>query len=304
MLTAQTSLPQPLCQAASIISEAATTFDTRPIYVWEEICGFYMRVSSNLTFGECLNNEDLKQGRSYPRTPAEFLGIGNYGDDGAQAGFIVRTPEVEQSEYPAASYCEIDMEGVRFAGRDSSQFIENHLSSVLRGWLTMGQDVEAWRRQGIEDPEGFARTLRENAQAKQKKYAPLTEKLSSALNIHPTADRKVIGFRGEYQTLPTPEVPAGWRFEPTHDGIGVLAPEKFFDAAFSADLVTGDNIRAARLLMRRGFPATALWLLKQLAWNHREERELAMTLNEMSAAYTALNRPILADAIRVTLSYI
>lgn len=100
----------------------------------------------------------------------------------------------------------------------------------------------------------------------------------------------------------SPAVPDGWRFEPTRDGIGVLAPAACFGDAPSLDLGYYAELapveRAATVALMKGHPATSLLLLREFfAHNHHGDAVAARaTLRLMAQAYRSLDRPLLAEA--------
>ena len=94
---------------------------------------------------------------------------------------------------------------------------------------------------------------------------------AAALAIQQVADD--LGF--DPQQLPAevplgvlPRVPPGWRRAATADGLCVIAPAAAFagDQLFDhADVQTADPATEATAALGRGYPATALWLLRQAA---------------------------------------
>ncbi|MBV1859634.1 MAG: hypothetical protein KUG77_14570 [Nannocystaceae bacterium] len=98
-----------------------------------------------------------------------------------------------------------------------------------------------------------------------------------------------------------PSVPDGWRYEPTSDGVGVLAPEHAFGDAPSIDVghyaVLAPVERAATVALMQGHAATSLWVLREFfANNHGGDAVSARAaLRLMAQAYRALDRPLLAE---------
>ncbi len=97
-----------------------------------------------------------------------------------------------------------------------------------------------------------------------------------------------------------PIVPPGWRYVPTVDGIGVLAPQTAFgdpppvDVGFYAALAPVE--RAATVSLMKGYPATSLLVLREFFANnhHGDAVSVRAVLRLMAQAYRALDRPILA----------
>lgn len=98
-----------------------------------------------------------------------------------------------------------------------------------------------------------------------------------------------------------PRVPEGWRYEPTSDGIGVLAPEDGFGGAPAIDVghyaALAPVERAATIALMQGHAASSLWLLREFfANNHGGDAVSARAaLRLMAQAYRALDRPLLAE---------
>lgn len=98
-----------------------------------------------------------------------------------------------------------------------------------------------------------------------------------------------------------PSVPDGWRYAPTLDGVGVLAPQGMFgetpslDVGYYAELAPVE--RAATVALMKGHPATSLQILRDFfAHNHAGDAVAARAvLRLMAQAYRSLDRPLLAD---------
>lgn len=97
-----------------------------------------------------------------------------------------------------------------------------------------------------------------------------------------------------------PVVPDGWRYVPTRDGVGVLAPETAFGEAPSVDVAYYSALapveRAATVALMQGQAATSLWILREFFANNRAGDAVSAraALRLMAQAYRALNRPLLA----------
>jgi hypothetical protein len=90
------------------------------------------------------------------------------------------------------------------------------------------------------------------------------------LGIVPDPAKAGRNYDGDHGKPVLPTVPEGWCHVPSSDGVGVLAPAKKFDPACSysmadrpnVDSVLHDSVR----YLANGFPATALWLLRECYW--------------------------------------
>ena len=97
--------------------------------------------------------------------------------------------------------------------------------------------------------------------------------------------------------LVLPTVPQGWRYFPTTDGIGVLAPRDAFSSVdHSPDgLETAEMHSQAVAALRAGYPGTALYYLREAYWwewtgDPAFVREICW---QLIATYQALRRPLL-----------
>ncbi len=189
------------------------------------------------------------------------------------------------------------------------------LSACIKCWDEMERDNTAeYSRQKIENAAEFSRKMNKQATAQRKKYTPHIESISAELNINPLADASVHWWATGKADLnmPPPEIPVGYLYFPTPDHVGVLAAKELFDPSFSPEFATGDCLRAARLFRKRGFPASALWCLKQGAWElagedenylrpakrWRTSSENDKLLDELMRTYEALNRPLMVRSIK------
>ena len=96
-----------------------------------------------------------------------------------------------------------------------------------------------------------------------------------------------------------PVVPPGWRYRPSSDGVGVLAPAEAFGALPSVDVNCLNTVSqvedAATLALQQGYPATGLWILREFIANC-DAASAGTALRLMAQTYRALARPLLADA--------
>ena len=223
----------------------------------------------------------------YAGTPAELMPMASYGVDGAHAGLVIHAPELNLQDYLVGSYCEIDGMAVQFAGRDSRHFIEMRLSAMLQCWHTLDQD-KGWR---------------EKIKIEREKYSPYLEKIARELHLKPRADMKIFGWgQGENEVdLRAPDVHAGWHYMPSDDNVGVLAPTVQFDPTYTK-YDNEDGFRTARVLKNRGFPASALLVLKQFLWRNRLEKHASEILEEMLPLYETLGRPMHVEATKATIA--
>lgn len=120
-----------------------------------------------------------------------------------------------------------------------------------------------------------------------------------------SAVARVCGIQPQAERTPTIPVPTGWRFLPSSDGVGTLAPAEFFDsqpvAAFNQYGPPDPFVNAAELAMRTGHLATALHYLREGLWfcSCKNPFPLAQRMIEV---YERMNRNRLANVLAVTMA--
>jgi hypothetical protein len=100
-------------------------------------------------------------------------------------------------------------------------------------------------------------------------------------------------------------MPNGWRYQASSDGVGVLAPESFFE---SEEVVTLDPswpveryLGPAADAVGRGHVATALYYLREGYWNNWTEHPVPLC-ELMCDVYERLDRGCLADTLRARMT--
>lgn len=96
-------------------------------------------------------------------------------------------------------------------------------------------------------------------------------------------------------------IPNDWSFQPSSDGVGVLAPSALFG---SGDFITIDPygpvepfVEAAADAMRNGHVATALRYLREGYWFNSTSQPIPLC-DLLCEVYDKLNRPSFANVIR------
>lgn len=84
----------------------------------------------------------------------------------------------------------------------------------------------------------------------------------------------------------------------------MLAKAELFDPSFMEQSSESDALNAARRMRAQGYPATALYLLKQTVLDCFAQGDGAYRalLAEMASVYEDLGRPLLAQSTRETLA--
>jgi hypothetical protein len=230
---------------------------------------------------------DSERGR-YSKTPPELFPVGWMGVDGVHYGYVIHAPELEQEEYPMGELCPMDSDGVFLLGRDTREAFENLLSQTLLYWE---DELEGLDPEEIDNDD-----LEEIAAGRQR-----IELVSRALKIEPRTDKAPRRYNSEGNGLPiVPPTPSGWLHRPSTDGIGVLAPVEAFRPGGVKEVDPHGPpepfLREAESAVRDGFPATALFYLREAYWHHWTDRSMQTELaRRMSDAYRMLGRPQLAE---------
>lgn len=179
----------------------------------------------------------------YLHHPLEFVPFMRNAGDALTYGWVMHAPELEPSDFACGGYAPVD-DSADWIGDDSSDAIRNLL--LARELYPDGTSSE---------PVGEA--LRAH---------PMWRAIVDGLRLDmPPQAQSPVGFGARSNRAIVPQVPVGYHFEPTHDGIGVLAPEAAFDRGRDLDLdfyETDRVIAVANELVRVSAPASALWVLK------------------------------------------
>lgn len=222
------------------------------------------------------NGNHKRSIRQYAIAP-EFFEFAATGMDGITFGLLVHAPELGATDYPIARSCPDDEPYVWIRGLTVASGFESVLSEVYGYWK---YDVY----------------YKENPPSKKRKQQ--AETLAQLLDIVPQA--------AEFSALKRDWVvpaPAGWRYEPSSDGVGVLAPASLFAPNQENIEVYGDDWQATMKMactyLEQNYPATALLALREAYIKNWFEESI---LNEIAPlwiqVYHALGRPLLAEAVQ------
>jgi hypothetical protein len=213
--------------------------------------------------------------RSYD-TPPELFPFGDLAVNGTHLGWVDRAPELGGVDFPVArvsplerdSICEIAPSIAEAFVREMSLWLENR------------------------DPEHAQAIARVRAAAQ-----------AMGIELIPNASRLMYGADGKGMPVLV-TVPEGYRFVPTADNIGVLAPAEAFQLKEEVDLIAtakwpARNVSRLAADVVDRFPATALFHCKILWWAAEPSELWADT---MRRSYLALDRPSLAHNVESMLS--
>ncbi|MEO1400626.1 MAG: hypothetical protein AAFV72_05150 [Cyanobacteria bacterium J06635_1] len=212
----------------------------------------------------------------YDWTPLELFSFGWSGSDGEHYGYLIHAPELHQLDYPIVEYGPMNDFGIIFIGRDTRSGLEGLLSLII-----------------------------------ESEYATALHKhrdLVSALELRPSVEKT-----DWYQNWKAfiPEVPEGWRYEPSSDGVGVLAPVPLFSPEHSAFMAHFDRstkltvadlsdeiesvLEMAQTALDGTYPATALAMIRESYWQIGDSFHQYAPLWRQT--YLDLGRPLLATAV-------
>jgi hypothetical protein len=208
----------------------------------------------------------------YTQTPPELFTFATLGVDGVHYGYVIHAPEQPAQDYPVGELSPMDGDGVFLVGSNTLGALENLMSGQLE------YEVEESERR-------------------------LIDHISQALSLHPTAEKAHSRYGPDGNGLPIqPAVPVGWSFMPSTDGIGVLAPNEAFRPGRSARLEAFGSphiyLQQAEQALGEGFPATALYYLREGYWQNWTDSQIATVFDgNLTRVYEALGRPALAEVV-------
>jgi hypothetical protein len=205
----------------------------------------------------------------YSFQPLEILPFCWNGGDGLHYGWAVLAPELDADDHVCVSFAPGDDQAC-WLGDNTKEALENLLVGAMANWTTRG------REQGLASP------------AEDARWAAVCR----ALDLRPDIGSPRITPGARSKQAIRPEIPPGWRYESTDDGIGVLAPA----AAFAPGTVrvkdpwdSDEYLPQARRFLADGYPASALCVLKSLMSYDRA------TVQLMREAYEQLGRELHAE---------
>jgi hypothetical protein len=213
----------------------------------------------------------------YPQTPPELFPFATLGVNGVHYGYVIHAPELRPDDYPVGELDPMSDEGVILVGKGTFDALENLLSWQL-GW---------------DEGPATAETI---------------AKVSEAIGIQPEVAKANRRYGISGMGLPVvPEIPTGWRYVSTADGVGVLAPEAAFwpgaTHLVEPDAPVDHAVSQADEALAAGYPATALYFLREAFWRHWTNEDLARRISiQQAEAYSILDRHALAEIVRQCLS--
>ncbi|MDQ5823613.1 MAG: hypothetical protein M3441_05285 [Chloroflexota bacterium] len=220
----------------------------------------------------------------YPSTPPELFPFVDMGVDGVHLGYVIHAPELNLRDYPVGEHSPMDPGGVYLVGNNTNEALENLMSEQLE---YIAHDLD----EAEEGPELEGRGVE------------LIQRIAHLLDLAPDgskADRRY-GPEGNGLSV-VPFVPIGWQYVPSSDGIGVLAPVEAFAPMplelYDRSQLAEDYIQAADQAFAEGFPATALYYLRQGRWRHWTDDAANDAFSvRLIGTYSVLGRFSLAEVV-------
>ncbi|WP_026413050.1 hypothetical protein [Actinomadura oligospora] len=207
---------------------------------------------------------------AYHFQPLEILPFCWNGGDALHYGWAVLAPELDADDHPCVSFAPVD-DRAWWLGDTTKQALENLLVGTVAGARERPSPAEE----------------------------PLWAEVCDALGLRPDLESTEITPGARSKRDLRPEVPPGWRYEPSGDGIGVLAEA----SAFAPSSVPVDKpwdqdeyLPWARAFLDEGYPGSALCVLKSLSSHSRASVEL------MREAYRRLGRDLHVERADLWLS--
>ncbi len=214
----------------------------------------------------------------YTYTPVEFFPVFTAGIDGISWGPLVHAPELQLADYSWAEYSPMDHGTDRccFLGQDSIEALEQILSEKLDLIENCPDENYTW-----DDHDREA----------------LIHRLSASLNLQVSAT-KARNFH-QWKSRPiVPFIPPNWRFIPTSDGVGVLAPADRFHSDSQGLKLVGSIDECHELVqcyLGSDHPATALAMIREFYF--QEMPDLEPIAADWIEIYERLDRSTLSREI-------
>jgi hypothetical protein len=216
----------------------------------------------------------------YIATSPEYFALTWLGVDGISRGYLVHTPELAHPDYPIVEFQPVSNDGLMLLGATTRSGLEASLSRELAWWMS--------------SDKGFS--------PRRPKWEAILRRISTKYDIQPNPHKDPpISARF------VPEIPHGWRYEPTIDGVGVLAPATAF-SPYPPVIADWNEplqpvIQSAQRALDDGYPATALHGLRATYHHYaslhpKQHPHMRRLLKLWQAAYILLERPLLATVIQ------
>jgi hypothetical protein len=215
--------------------------------------------------------------------PPELCMFGSI--DSLRFGYIVHDPDLEMKDYPVGKVAEMDI-GVISYGNNTVEGLENLVAVVKYKYRHFGQENESYAIEAKERGEVLGKLF--NFNADKEIVVAQEEKTYDA---------------GERILRAVPVIPEGWHYEPSSDGIGVLAPA----AQFAPEKITEpEDTKEIKKAIKNGYYATALLALRETLWKNWHSNsdpfyeECAVLMQKV---YKKMGRSKYAERVGVQIKY-
>jgi hypothetical protein len=206
--------------------------------------------------------------------------------DSLRFAYIVHDPSLQYLDWPVGKVAEMDLGVIKY-GDNTREGLESLISFAKHKYKKFGQENESY---AIEANEKFK----------------LMEKVFGLDPSRVVPEEQSQTYdAGERILRPVPVVPEGWHFEPSPDGIGVLAPAAMFAPDKPEELGDLEDTKEVKKLIRKGYYATALLVLRAHLWknwhgNDPFNEKCALLLQDV---YMKMDRPAFAKRVQLQIDY-
>lgn len=252
--------------------------------------------SDKILTGETVEDANDYGYFGYNTVPIEFFPFAGTGVAGIALGFVIHAPEIVVEDYPIGEFYPAGS-GVYCLGETTRNAFEFILARALK-WNSVEYKTEHYGEEVSDKTLNYFKLAEEEARQK-------VMQLSMFLNVNPS-NFVIPENYGNRQIVPN--IPTDWCFEPTADGIGVLAHQSKFSPVFNYSQVRkfndlDDELKFITNVLEQGFPATALWIIREKYWAGSFERPFAEIAELWAKIYEALERPLLAKRVFEALEF-
>ncbi|MEM6996164.1 MAG: hypothetical protein AAF721_36995 [Myxococcota bacterium] len=207
----------------------------------------------------------------YSTTPPELFPISSTGVDGEHWGYVVHAPELGERDFPVATYCPMDSDGIVFLGRNTldtwARFIAESAADLPPRFVERVVDTLGLRIRPVDEPCTFTPTCPPGW-----RHEPTRDGVG-VLAPHDTFDDRV---RDRPEAVASVAAAAGQALDAGKPASAlVLLKNASWQSADAEDLLTpyGDAWIAAYDALGRGVLADVVRRARQRARDFADERE-------------------------------
>ncbi len=261
--------------------------------------------------------QTINRNLCYSNLPFEFFPFGEDEELGKLFGFIVHTPQLTAENLPIGE-CSVAAEMLEYSRykpifpRELPVKVSSPINEIGNDTQSAFEYIFQRKLQKMSDDfsESANRELiyeRKMALDKANQTMALRGKKLSENYVPPNLQPPPISADWHFDPFDW-DSDLEWHFEPTKDGIGVIAPRQLFweIGLFDAPRLktVEEDIDFIRGYLGVRFPATALRMIRDIYWEKSHiEGYFARIAPLWAEIYEALNRPILAKRVKTALEY-